>query len=59
MVAPYLWIEFHVLLVTCLDTSTLDWQSMVWWGFVIGLKFGSCFHNFYERWVSHNIEGDV
>jgi hypothetical protein len=24
MVAPYLWTEFHVLLVTYLDTSTLD-----------------------------------
>jgi hypothetical protein len=34
-------------------------QSMVWWGFVIGSRFGCCFHNFYERWVSHNIGWDV
>jgi hypothetical protein len=34
-------------------------QSMVWRGFVICLRFGSCFHNFYESKVSHNIEGDV
>jgi hypothetical protein len=32
---------------------------MVWWGFVVGSRFKGCFHNFYERQVSHNIEGDV
>jgi hypothetical protein len=34
-------------------------QSMVWRGFVVGSKFGYCFHNFYECQVSHNIEWDV
>jgi hypothetical protein len=34
-------------------------QSMIWWGFIVGLKFEGCFHNFYEHWVSHNIEEDV
>jgi hypothetical protein len=29
---------------------------MVWWGFVASLRFGGCFHNFYEHKVSHNIE---
>ncbi len=32
---------------------------MVWRGFVVGLRFGRCFHNFYECKVSHNIEWDV
>jgi hypothetical protein len=32
---------------------------MVWQGFVVGSRFEGCFHNFYERWVLHNIEGDV
>jgi hypothetical protein len=31
---------------------------MVWWKFVGGLGLKGCFHNFYERWVSHN-ERDV
>jgi hypothetical protein len=34
-------------------------QFMVWRGFVIGSRFKGCFHNFYEHWVSHNIEGNV
>jgi hypothetical protein len=32
---------------------------MVRRGFVVGLRFGGCFHNFYECKVLHNIEGDV
>jgi hypothetical protein len=32
---------------------------MVWWGFVIGLRFRGCFHSFYECWVSHNIKIDI
>ncbi len=32
---------------------------MVWWGFVIGSRYGSCFHSFYEFQMSHNIDGDV
>jgi hypothetical protein len=27
--------------------------------FIVGSRFEGCFHNFYEHWVSHNIEGDV
>ncbi len=34
-------------------------QSIVWQGFVVGSRFGGCFHNFYEHQVSHNIEGDA
>ncbi len=34
-------------------------QSMVWQGFVVDSRFRGCFHCFYERWVSHDIEGDV
>jgi hypothetical protein len=65
MVAPYLWIELCILSITCLDTLTLDYFNKyvhnLWYdgGFVIGSKFKGYFHNFYECWVWHNIEGDV
>ncbi len=68
MVAPYLWIKFHVLSITYLDTSTLDcftksmrnpWYDRFKCRFIVGLRFGGYFHNFYECWMLHNIEGDV
>ncbi len=58
---------FCVLSIICLNTSTLDcfnkfvhnpWYDTIQ-GFEIDLRFGDCFHSFYERKVSHNIEGDV
>ncbi len=58
-------IKFYILSITYLDTSTLDcFKKSVhnpWYdkGFVVGSRFGGCFHNFYECKVSHNIERDV
>jgi hypothetical protein len=61
MVAPYLWIECFVFSITCLDISTLDCLNKFvhnpWYDG--GSRVEGCFHNIYEHWVSHNIEGDV
>ncbi len=61
MVAPYLWIKFYVILLT-FWTHWL-WIALtnlctihVWWVFIIGLEFWSCFHSIYKHQVLHNVK---